>query len=257
MSLFKALDPKVQERWRIQRQLKNALLGYSTLELVQNEDRLVFGTWNPRQLQPKQIRRLTKSFQSDGLDRFDLKSVMPIVVPKDSIDLTSLTLDPSEPSKLTELKLQPNCHGMAIKCAGGKHRLQALKLYLRDLRSAQDDLIREQDRIAGIPDEEISNEDKRRFKKVLPEAMKKLQGIQNYGGQWMVAVYDEGEMRIDRFNHTTITNAIFRLYPEARFRTSATFEPQRDQARLHGNGGGTSNNGNTVHGHIGQSETHS
>ena len=253
------MDPKVQERWRIQGQLKNALLGYSTLELLQHEDRLVFGTWNPRPLQPKQVHRLTESFHTDGLDRFDLKSVIPIVVPKDSVDLTSLLLDPSEPLKLTELKLHPNRHGMAIKCAGGRHRLEALKMYLKELKDVQDDLIREQDHIAGVPDEEISNEEKRRFEKVLPEEIKKLQGMRNYGGQWMVAVYDEGMIQFDRFHHTRcfpMADEIFRLHSEARLRTSAALESQRNQARLHGNGGGTCNNGNTVHGHVGQSEAH-
>ncbi|KAI6035898.1 hypothetical protein PISMIDRAFT_15689 [Pisolithus microcarpus 441] len=191
--VFKALDPKVQERWRIQTQVKHALLGYAILDLVDYADSLVFGTWNPRLLQSKQVHHLLASFHADGLERFDLNTVIPIVIPKSNVEEASLTQDPSDPSKLSEMKLrlQTSLPGAQIKCAGGRHRVEALKLYLADIKAHVDQLTVERDNIAGTAEDELTEEDVHRHNNVLPDQIKRLGGIQQYGGQWMVAVYDE------------------------------------------------------------------
>ncbi|KAI6025512.1 hypothetical protein EDC04DRAFT_237837 [Pisolithus marmoratus] len=193
IAIFKALDPKVQERWRIQAQLKNALLGYAILDLVECADSLVFGTWNPRLLQPQQVQQLVGSFH-DGLDRFDLKTVIPIVIPKATVDETSLTRDPSDPSKLSELKLRLRSTPPEnqIKCASGRHRVAALKGYLADIKVLVDQHIAEWERIAATAEEDLTDVDVYRYNNILPGQIKTLGGIQKYGGQWMVAVYDEG-----------------------------------------------------------------
>lgn len=190
-SVFESLDPKVQEQWNIQGELKNALLGYATLDLVQHANQLVFGTWNPRPLQSKQVQRLVESFEN-GLDRFDLKSVIPVVIQKSSIDLASLSLDPSDLSQLTALKLLPKNEGMSIKCAGGRHRTVALKNYLTIIKNRHDNFIQQSEHLADDSEEvDISHEESCRFEKDL-DAIKKMQNILNRGGRWMVAVYDEG-----------------------------------------------------------------
>ncbi|KAI5999911.1 hypothetical protein EDD15DRAFT_2362418 [Pisolithus albus] len=191
--VFKALDPKVQERWRIQTQVKHALLGYAILDLIDYADCLVFGTWNPRLLQSKQVQHLLESFHADGLERFDLNTVIPIVIPKSNVEEASLTQDPSDPSKLSEMKLrlQTSLPGAQIKCAGGRHRVEALKLYLADIKVHIDQLLVERDNIAGTAEEELTKEDVLRHNNVLPDQIRRLGGIQQYGGQWMVAVYDE------------------------------------------------------------------
>jgi len=192
LSIFKALDPKVQERWRIQGELKNALLGYGILDLVEHAEKLVFGTWNPRSLQSKQVQRLVESFASDGVDRFDLKTVIPIVIPKSHVDSALLSLDPGDLSRLCALKLLPGGQGMSIKCAGGRHRVAALKDYIENIKRQHNDLVRQQDHISGISEEDISNEERHKIEKDVLCAIKNLQSILSSGGQWMVAVYDEG-----------------------------------------------------------------
>ncbi|KAI6102269.1 hypothetical protein F5141DRAFT_1217879 [Pisolithus sp. B1] len=188
--IFKALDPKVQERWRIQTQLKHALLGYAILDLMEFIDCLVFGTWNPRPLQPKQVQHLLESFHADGLERFDLNTVLPIVIPKSNVEEASLTQDPSDPTKLSEVKLK-SPSGTLIKCAGGRHRVKALQRYLADINGHLDELVAARADIGHAAEDEVTEEDVHRYNDVLPDQIRRLGGIQKYGGQWMVAVYDE------------------------------------------------------------------
>jgi len=195
VTLFKALDPKVQDRWRIQTEVKQALLGYAILDFIEYKHRLVFGTWNPRALQPRQVKRLVESFHVEGLDRFDLKGVIPIVISQNLIDPASVVQDPTDPLKLTELKLlQSNSQEVEFKCAGGRHRVASLEVYLEEIQTGMDKLIAERDAIMNLAGDELTEAEVRKFNNVLPEEMKRLGGILKYGGQWMVAVYDEGSV---------------------------------------------------------------
>ncbi|KIK77238.1 hypothetical protein PAXRUDRAFT_167454, partial [Paxillus rubicundulus Ve08.2h10] len=173
--------------------LKHALLGYATMDILEYKQRLVFGTWNPRPLRPQQVKRLVDSFHSEGLERFDLKTVIPVVISPSFVDISSLAKHPTEPEKLPPFSLLPAApKDIPIKCAGGRHRLEAVVRYINEIST---DLVRiqeERDAIARILDEDLTPHDLRRFNKETADEIRRLGGIQKYGGQWMVAVYDEG-----------------------------------------------------------------
>lgn len=191
VEVFKALDPKVQDRWHIQSKLKSALLGYATMDLLESKKDLVFGTWNPRLLRSQQVKRLVDSFHTEGLERFDLKTVIPIVISKRLVHLPSLAEHPE--SKLPTFSLASTApEGTKIKCAGGRHRVEALVQYMEDINKNIEQIHDERKKLASIPDEELDSAQIARYNKTFQDDIKRLGGIQKYKGEWMIVVYDEG-----------------------------------------------------------------
>lgn len=143
IKIIEQLDPQVQKSWLMQQGLRGSLLGYAVLNLVAFEDKLVFGTWNARPLKNAHVQRLLASFQQNGLERFEEKSVIPLVMKKKNVKLSSLTKNPapSETDKLPQLEFTvPPTTITNIKCAGGHHQFEALKRYLDDLGKESDSL---------------------------------------------------------------------------------------------------------------------
>lgn len=184
----------MQEKWHLQRSLKASLLGYSVLDLVEHAQNLVFGTWNPRHLKTPHVRRLLSSFEEDGLDRFDERSVIPLVLKKSLVDSSSLTQDLSDVSKLPGLKFtNQSKDSFPIRCAGGRHRFKALSLYLDDVENKKRAVETKRQAISERSEEVLTDEDVQYFNKDSVQELQHYGGILKYGGQWLVAVYDESE----------------------------------------------------------------
>ncbi|KAG9309132.1 hypothetical protein JVU11DRAFT_10839 [Chiua virens] len=193
LELYKSLDPKIQEKWRIQGQVKDALLGYASMDVLEEKEQLVFGTWNPRVLNPNQVKKLVESFQTEGLERFDLNTVIPVIIPKRFVDQSALVKDPNDPEKLPVFTMPPEIpQDTPIKCAGGRHRVEALEVYMKIIHSEVDEVVTQLDTISKKADDALTDDDKRDWRE-LATRYKRLGGIKGYGGQWMVAIYDEGE----------------------------------------------------------------
>jgi hypothetical protein len=162
------------------------------MDILEFKQKLVFGTWNPRPLRPQQVNRLVDSFHSEGLERFDLKTVIPVVIPRRFVDISSLAQHPTEPEKIPPFSLLPAApKDIPIKCAGGRHRLEAVVRYIDEISTELVRIQEERHAIGRIPDDDLTEHDHHRFSKTAND-IKRLGGIKKYGGQWMVAVYDEG-----------------------------------------------------------------
>lgn len=188
------LDPQVQDNWRQQRALKQALLGYATLDLVEHSKRLVFGLWNNRPINAPHVKRLLLSFEQDGLERFDEKTVIPIVLKKSLVDPSSLTQDIADRAKLPELKIyEEGNDSLSIPCAGGRHRMRALEDYLENIRKKEKEVQKKRSAISNIADEALTEEDISYYNKESVKQLQHLGGILKYNGRWLVAVYDESK----------------------------------------------------------------
>lgn len=193
VKIIEQLDPQVQKSWLMQRGLRESLLGYAILDLVAFEDKLTFGTWNARPLKVAHVQRLLASFQQNGLERFDEKSVIPLVMPKKLVDLSSLTNNPAPPdtNKLPQLKFTvPETSIINIKCAGGRHRFEALKRYLDDLGKERDSFQNTLNAVERTKDDDLTDEDVTLHKDTI-EALERVGGILASEGKWLVAIYDE------------------------------------------------------------------
>lgn len=172
----------------MQRSLRQSLLGYATLDLLQNAQKLVFGLWNGRPLKAPHVKRLALSFEHDGLERFDQNTVIPVVVKKTSIS-SVLTHDLTDFDKLPPLKLSDP--STLICCAGGLHRFEALGQYIEEVRKKKKLVEQKRESIKKIPNEDLTTQDIQYHNVESIKEMENYGGILEYGGQWLVAVYDE------------------------------------------------------------------
>lgn len=190
------LHPQVQDKWRQERALKESLLGYAILDLIEHSQSLVFGRWNPRQLKTAHIKRLLVSFDEDGLERFDEKSVIPVVLKKTLVDLSTLTQDLSDihTGKLPQLQFSASqSNTFSIPCASGRHRHEALGRYLEEVQKKNDVVEKKREAISNLPNDALTDEDVDYFNKGSVKELQHYGGILKYGGQWLVAVYDESK----------------------------------------------------------------
>jgi hypothetical protein len=196
VQIVEQLDPQVQKTWQLQRSLRQSLLGYAILDLCYFGEKLTFGTWNSRPLKTVHVQRLQASFQQNGLERFDEKSVIPLVMDKAIVDLSSLTNDPSpaDTNKLPLLKFKvPEDTITDIKCAGGRHRFEALKYYLKDLDQANSALKSKRTALEQLEDQQLSREDAQFYSHDSVKELQRIGGVLAFGGKWLVAVYDGSE----------------------------------------------------------------
>lgn len=206
VQIVEQLDPQVQKSWKLQRSLRQSLLGYAILDLRYFGEKLAFGTWNSRPLKTIHVQRLQESFQQNGLERFEEKSVIPLVMDKSIIDLSSLSKDPSptDTSKLPQLKFKvPEDSIPSIKCAGGRHRFEALKRYLKDLDQAYDALGTKRTALEQLDDTQLSHEDIQFYSNDSVKELQRIGGVLAFGGKWLVAVYDESEFSVHLTTYIT------------------------------------------------------
>lgn len=189
------LDSHVQENWKLQRGVCKSLLGYAILDLVQHASALVFGTWNPRPLKAGHIKKLQKSFEKEGLERYSEKSVIPIVLKKDFVDLSSLTHDLSDTKKIPPFKYstEAGASPTSIKCAGGRHRFEALQCYIADVHKLYKAVEGKRETIGMVADDALSSKDIQYYNHDSVGELQQLGGILKSNGQWLVAVYDESK----------------------------------------------------------------
>ncbi|KAI5991397.1 hypothetical protein EDD15DRAFT_2197397 [Pisolithus albus] len=87
--------------------LKQALLGYARFDVLEHQDQILFRKWNPQTIQKAEIAGLVKSFQVNGLDRFNPTHAMPLIVLKSIVKLVLCML---QEFKLRYLENPPPAH---------------------------------------------------------------------------------------------------------------------------------------------------
>ncbi|KAG9308144.1 hypothetical protein JVU11DRAFT_12446 [Chiua virens] len=127
------LDTTLEEYYNLEEQGRHAFLGYARTDLL--ERHFTFGSYNPRPLNNGEMRNLLDSFNNNGLDRFSIRSAIPIILPSDVVDTSTLKKDIAidsidrHGSHLSMLRLTWDDDGETsndIIAAGGRHRHAAL-----------------------------------------------------------------------------------------------------------------------------------
>lgn len=167
------------------KKLKEAFLGYAKVDLLALNP--TFGRWNMRKVVEHEVTKMVRSLKEEGIQRYVIKNLIPLAIPKASVDLATLTKEGGDGGDLFALL---GVEGQEIYACGGQHRRAALQSW-RDEISTE---------IAGDRDQLKKLEDllaKNRVEEAEVNAMRDRIGQKKRQlkllGMWGVAVYDLGE----------------------------------------------------------------
>ena len=161
-----------------------ALLGYAKVDFLQLH--VQFGHWNVRKVEQVEVKRVADSMKTGrGVIRYTLNTMVPLVVRKGQVDVSSLAKEPGSGADiLPTLNILDD--SSPIYAAGGQHRRFALELWKADL---------EKEVIALAGKLEAQDEDGRtELQKQLRSLKGELVGL----GLWGVVVYDYGAQSLHR-----------------------------------------------------------
>jgi hypothetical protein len=100
--------------------ISKATLGYAKVRLVW--DSFTFGKYNPRPLKPKQVGKLVKIFDAEGVRNMMPETMLPLVVQNAThVDLSSLAKHVG--AQLSLLKVTEE--GIPMMVLSGQHRVKA------------------------------------------------------------------------------------------------------------------------------------
>jgi hypothetical protein len=116
-------DKKVQEEQRL---VQTALIGYAKADFLKMAP--TFGTWNDRVVVQSEVKKLLASMQTEGVQRYVARNLIPIVVPKQSIAAGSVKQEPGLGGDEFPLLTWNENGPPDIHAAGGQHRFEALSL---------------------------------------------------------------------------------------------------------------------------------
>jgi len=173
-----------------------AILGYARFDLIKYYDHLVFGEWNNRPLVDSQVQSLYQSFLVNGAERFNPIHAIPLVVPKNWLVEGSYS---QEIDKRQELPILEICSSAPkvwrIKAAGGHHRTKAIEAWMKKINKEYEMQLVEERNITGLPADNVKCIDE-----VVKIRLQKLAGMLEYGGQWMVTVFNESKSCVENQN---------------------------------------------------------
>lgn len=159
---------------------------------------LLLGRWNPRELDPKQWRRLKQSMLDQDLKPFNFENMIPIVIERRHVDDTCITTT-ANPSTAPLLKLSDEGERdlKELVLAGGRHRIQAVKS-IRDDRQAE--LKKLQEKLRKLQKRDPKREGAKEKLDVevdrLEEEIDDLRRYISTLGPWGVMLYEEGKSQL-------------------------------------------------------------
>jgi hypothetical protein len=185
-----ALETKAQDQFTLDALSKEAVLGYARIDLIKLRSRIQFQNWNPRLVNPKQVKLLARSFRSEGMQRFSPDYAIPLVMSPSMFDAATCSSDPTLGIWLPELTLTTDDE--PILAAGGQHRLEALVICTQELRKELHELEEEE----KATKQKVEETQDAALVKIWVDGKAKLleqkQKEDRLGGQWMVVIYDSG-----------------------------------------------------------------
>ncbi|KAF8125067.1 hypothetical protein EV363DRAFT_1105774, partial [Boletus edulis] len=199
------IDKYIDQFHDLEEKARGALIGYAQTDIIKRN--LVFGKYNRRDLNAQEKRSLLDSFNQNGLDRFGINHVVPLIVDKALVDETTIvTLTAFQETKrdgshLPFLRLKGDevvkngspTFGPHILAAGGRHRRHALMDWLKQRESMAaaatktvNDLTKKASKDGD--EEDAVSEEQIEAAEVQLEYAKRLL---NMGGLWIVSIYDK------------------------------------------------------------------
>ena len=146
-------------------------------------ERFTFGKYNDRALDQKKVSQLQQSMVDNGVQWFNHKNMLPLLVPSASyLDTSSYTKDVTRGPRLPELKLsaEGTKEYPSFVWASGQHRIHAV-VKLRKTREEAIAKLREQQQSEGMIVENTESE----IEALLTQVRSTM--------FWGVAIYDESK----------------------------------------------------------------
>jgi hypothetical protein len=160
---------------------RQAFLGYGCLDIFKYK-------WlqgpNKREVNSRERDRLADSFVKHGRKWWEPENMIPVVLARDLLDLSTVTKDTPDPAK--PVRFNENDDDMELLYLGGGHRMAALKK-LRDSMQVKLD-----DAELVIRDEKISDERRKALELEISGYQSSLPSL----GFWGIRFYDAGKFSI-------------------------------------------------------------
>ncbi|KAG1837976.1 hypothetical protein DFJ58DRAFT_734071 [Suillus subalutaceus] len=190
-----SLDDSIHEVAKRDKTADKAILGYARFDLIKYYDHLVFGEWNNRPLVDSQVQSLYQSFLANGVDHFNPIHAIPLVVPKKWLVEGSYSQDVDKHQELPILEISGSAPKVwKIKAAGGHHRTKAIEAWMKKINKEYEMQLAEERNVARSPADNIRQLQIEHINKAVRICLQKLAGMLEYGGQWMVTVFDESQI---------------------------------------------------------------
>ncbi|KAG6369977.1 hypothetical protein JVT61DRAFT_12613 [Boletus reticuloceps] len=186
------VDDKIIERQQLDSLAEAAQLGWARLDILKYSEVIKFGRWNSRSINQTKVTQLKDSFLLNGLDRFNSLHAVPLVVNKGMVKEGTYTDEKDMQMDLPELELELELGSDdEIFAAGGQHRHKALQLW-KEYQEGRLKVLQQQarqlcDQDAETDEATLATEE---YHTVVVPEMKKLTNILEYGGQWVVVLFD-------------------------------------------------------------------
>jgi hypothetical protein len=160
------------------------------MNIIRGNVLLRFGQYNYRPLNIGEGKKLYLSMLENGIQRFDVKNAIPLIVKKSYVDLDTLTIDTRPQSanfKEIEWTTAAQSAGLCkVIAPGGRHRHFAVQTYCEPMK-------RDFDRLEGIQVAVAMKHEPTTAKYLGAKAKKELsEKVYHDAALWLVSVYDEG-----------------------------------------------------------------
>jgi len=170
-------------------QIHGLVSGYATINVLQlfEKDLIIFGEWNDRPVTTFGAQQLYQSFITQGVRSLDPDNFMELIINTNNIDLSTLSKDMHAGDSLPPLHCDDAEEIGTLYLAGGRHRVEALKMWANDTTTQIAAL---KSRIAYLEahPEEVTDADEKNA-----EALKELEILLPSIGIWGVRVFEWGK----------------------------------------------------------------
>jgi hypothetical protein len=196
----------------------NSLIGYARTDIL--ERNITFGLWNRRPENSAEVKKLTDSFLRNGIYRYFVAHAVPLVISKARladegwISAQDERLDFKDPATIPVLRLlddpKSSPNGMLdvsdappVFAAGGRHRTGALKEYHKIQLAMKSNYKKKVSEWESAVETEPDNEEFRQSLEKYSRVLKVVSNDVDIQGDWLVAIYDEGEKSHSKFHEST------------------------------------------------------
>jgi hypothetical protein len=155
-------------------------IGYAQLDLTDPESKIVFGTWNPRQLSSTEVAKLHKSFEDNGI-QIDNNPITVLIDPK-IINVNNLA-EKNEAFNTPKIEFTVPSPQRAVYATSGQHRKAALQQYVSAAK--KESAAAEKQLSAAQKKNSPTNE----IKTTIENLQRKMKA-----GHWVVTVLDHGKL---------------------------------------------------------------
>ncbi|KAG1901145.1 uncharacterized protein F5891DRAFT_1187843 [Suillus fuscotomentosus] len=181
-----------QNTQRMDAVLAKCRIGVAYIDILKIKNSLVFGKYNDRPQEPREVNKLLASFKKDGILAMRDATAIPIMLSGARVKTgLSLAVNFDIPNAVPQLQLK-DVNDIVV--ASGQHRIAALKRYFEIVTGEMMHIEELCDDIAAV--ENLSPEHLTEFNR-LRDQLDELQGIIILMGKWGIIVYDKDSVLAD------------------------------------------------------------